>query len=283
MLKKLFYIKIDLKYDLIWITKFIMGAACGKQEDHIRATEKNDLTISKKDMIKIKLSNVREEYRIGTAIGDEKFSRLFKCKNKHTGKHYIAKFFSINSVDSEVLDSFLKEAELLREADHPHIIKVMDIFRDSENATIITEHCKGGELLERLKRDDELNEATIAEYFKQICSAIAYLHSKGIIHRDLRPESVAFLDHDNKSSLKLVEFGSCKYLEKGLTILERIGSPLYMAPEVIFDNYNEKCDIWSLGVILHVMLTGTPPFEGNSEEEIVNNVLHNELSLDGKK
>ena len=260
-----------------------MGATCGKQEEERPRVVETPLELHKKDMVKVKEGNVREFYKIRDELSSEKFSTLFKCQNIATKKRYLAKFFSISEIDEEGLQAFLKEAELLREADHPNIVKVVDIFKDPLNAIIIIEHCKGGELLERVRREEDLTEAQIATYIKEITSAVAYLHSKGIVHRDIRPESFAFLDNEKNSSLKLVDFGNCKHFEKNMAILERVGTPYYMAPEVIFKNYNEKCDTWSIGVILYMLLSGTLPFPGNSEEEIIQNVMTTELTFEGKR
>ena len=257
-----------------------MGAVCGKTSDD---RPKDGFSLEKKNLIKIKTNNIREEYSIGDLIGKDKFATISKCRHKETKKRYIAKTFTINQVDAQILEAFLNEAQLLQDADHPNIMKVIDIFRDSSSAVIVTEYCRGGELLERLQTAEKLSENQVAGYMKQISSAIAYLHSKKIIHRDLRPESISFLHDTPDSCLKITEFGSCKHFEKNLRILERVGCPAFMAPEVISGNYTEKCDVWSMGVMLYLLLSGTLPYVGNSENEIMLNVLNNDISFEGKK
>ena len=260
-----------------------MGASCGKLQDEKESPRKDSLAIHKKDLVKVKRGSVRKFYKIREEVSSEKFSTKFKCQNIKTKKRYLAKFFTVSEVDEAAREAFLKEAKLLQESDHPNIVKVVDIFQDTLNTVIIVEYCKGGELLERVRREEDLTEDQIATYLKEITSAIAYLHSKGIVHRDIRPESFVFLDNERNSSLKLVDFGSCKHFEKDIGMLERIGTPYYMAPEVVFDSYNEKCDIWSIGVILYMLLSGTPPFEGSSEEEIMQSVLTTDLNFKAKR
>lgn len=259
-----------------------MGPSCGKLKSKDRGALKRRLTLEKKDMIQIKEESVHNYYTIGAEISSEHFENVFKCKSILTNKHYYAKIFSSGTMDPDIIKSFLQEVQLLREADHPNIIKVIDIFHDHTNAVVITEQYKGGELLERVQKEDSLNENLIAGYLKQMTSAVSYLHSQGVVHRDLRPESFMFLDNDKASCLKLINFGTCKFFEKDEVLLERIGSPMYMAPEVVFESYNEKCDIWSLGVILYLLLTGKAPFEGDSEEELMQNVMTKELKFKGR-
>lgn len=260
-----------------------MGVVCGKVEKEEKSKNNEDFTINKRDMIRVKTTNIRDDYTIGDKIGNEKFAAIHKCKNKGTGLRSIAKIFSISGVEPKVLEAFIKEAELLREADHPNIIKVLDIYKDSVNAYIITEHCKGGELLERIKEEGSLSENRVANYIKQIVSAVAYLHSKKIIHRDLKLENVIFLSNDQNSCLKIVEFGSCKHFEKNLRVLERVGNPYFMSPEVIIGNFDNKCDVWSIGVMIYVLLSGSQPFVGTTENEIMQSVLSSELLFEGKK
>ncbi|OMJ90441.1 hypothetical protein SteCoe_7137 [Stentor coeruleus] len=260
-----------------------MGTACGKVEKEEIKNNPSEFSINKRDLVRVKTTNIREDYSIGDKIGNEKFATLHKCKNKATGAHYVVKIFSTTGVEPKVLEAFIKEAELLREADHPNIIKVLDIYKDPTNAYIVTEHCKGGELLERIKSEGTLSENKVACFMQQIISSIVYLHSKKIIHRDLRLENIMFLSKEQDSCLKLVEFGSCKHFEKNVRVLERIGNPYFMSPEVIVGNFDSKCDVWSLGIMMYVLLSGSPPFVGSTENEIMQSVLTTELQFEGKK
>ena len=261
-----------------------MGAVCGKLEDEQSgpAPVDADFNIQKRDLVRIKTGNVREHYTIGDKIEDDKFASIFRCKNKETGLRFVAKFYNTSKIEEKVLKSFMKEAKMLQEADHPNIIKVVDIYRDEATAVIITEHCKGGGLLDRIQEENRLTENLVAQYIKQIASALSYLHSRKVVHRDLRPDVCEFVAKDEDSCLKIVDFGSCKHFEKNLRILERVGSPFYMAPEVIIGNYDSKCDVWSLGVIMYFLLSGTPPFTGKSENEIMHSVLSTDLTFESK-
>jgi calcium-dependent protein kinase len=106
-----------------------------------------------------------------------------------------------------------------------------------------------------------------------IAGAVAYCHANNICHRDLKPENCLLLTKDPNSPLKVIDFGlSCAYVDKDrkVDLTQTAGSPYYMAPEILSGHYTEKCDVWSLGVMLYIMLTGIPPFYGNTDPAIYN-------------
>lgn len=134
-------------------------------------------------------------------------------------------------------------------------MKVYEVIEDGDFYHIITELLTGGELLERLSATSSLySESTLALYIQQILSAVSYLHSKRILHRDLKPDNLVFESHSKDALLKLIDFGtSCLYSEVHPGSL--VGTTYYIAPEILTNcQYDEKCDIWSCGVILYMLL-----------------------------
>jgi|Transcript_12858 calcium-dependent protein kinase len=117
----------------------------------------------------------------------------------------------------------------------------------------------------------------------QILSCVSYLHSKGIIHRDLKPENILLEDKNDILNIKLIDFGTAIRNEARGKIKGAIGTAYYIAPEVICGAYDEKCDLWSCGVIMYVLLSGTAPFEGQTDSEIIDNVKNGEYSLSGRQ
>ena len=114
---------------------------------------------------------------------------------------------------------------------------------------------------------------------RQMLSAIKHLHIHGIVHRDLKPENFLLASDESDSEIKLIDFGlSKRFTNKHMHTV--VGTPFYVAPEVLKGDYDNQCDIWSLGVILFILLCGYPPFEGNSNKEIFNHILHQELIFD---
>ena len=119
-----------------------------------------------------------------------------------------------------------------------------------------------------------MSEQDSAFIIRQLLSAITYCHSRGVVHRDLKPENILIdsVSKDGKILIKVIDFGAALFISPNGKITELLGTPYYIAPEVLFGNYNEKCDIWSIGVILYILLSGSPPFNGNSDDDIMNSV-----------
>jgi calcium-dependent protein kinase len=115
---------------------------------------------------------------------------------------------------------------------------------------------------------------------KQVLSAIMYCHNRGIVHRDLKPENILFDSKKVGACLKIIDFGASAKLSADVKLSKRIGTPFYVAPEVLAARYDEKCDIWSLGVILYILLCGYPPFFANSEMEVLKKVKMGTYSFD---
>mmetsp|Transcript_14511 Transcript_14511/g.14121 ORF Transcript_14511/g.14121 Transcript_14511/m.14121 type:complete len:173 (-) Transcript_14511:730-1248(-) len=162
----------------------------------------------------------------------------------------------------------------MMEVDHPNIIKFYETYKDNKYYHIVMEFCDGGELFERLIEIGSFSEKDAALIIKQVLSAIKHLHDKNIAHRDLKPENIIFEDNDtNKMKVKLIDFGLSKIL--GLNkkeMLTKLGTPYYVSPEVLEGSYNKMCDLWAIGVITFILLSGTPPFNGRSELEIFNKI-----------
>jgi len=149
------------------------------------------------------------------------------------------------------------------------------------------EYCSGGELFERLIEEGNFTEQDARIIFKQMIDALNYSHTRKIVHRDLKPENFMFLDKNRDSIIKLIDFGFSKmYEENVLNVMDlklktKCGTAYYMAPEVLTGKYSEKCDIYSLGIILYVLLSGYPPFMGSNDKEILANAANNDVEFNG--
>jgi calcium-dependent protein kinase len=145
------------------------------------------------------------------------------------------------------------------------------------------EHCRGGELFDRIVAAQRFTERHAADIMSQMLSAVKHLHGNGIVHRDLKPENFLMNDQDEDSEVKLIDFGLSKRFSEREEVDRMhtvVGTPYYVAPEVLKGNYDKTCDIWSLGVILFVFLCGYPPFEGDNNKEIFRNVIKQPLTFD---
>ena len=184
------------------------------------------------------------------------------------------------------LKNYKTEIKILSMLDHPNILRLFEVIEDEKNIYLIMELCTGGELLSRMK-NNRYKEREAAKLMEQIVSAVVYCHEKGICHRDLKPHNILFLNENPDSPIKIVDFGISKIFDPSLSFLKEeiddagnkfkkmssvVGTMYFLSPEVLKGNYNEKCDIWSLGIILYILLCGYPPFKGSNEKEIIKKI-----------
>jgi calcium-dependent protein kinase len=171
------------------------------------------------------------------------------------------------------------EFEVLKGVDHPNIIRIFEYFEDEKKLYIIMEKCEGGELYSQLLKLNSFNENQAANILRQLLSAVVYLHERSIVHRDIKPENILLQFKDDMETIKLIDFGVAEYLSASNTLQEPVGTVFYIAPEVLSMNYNEKCDLWSCGVIAYMLMCGSPPFHGKTDVEIVASVKKGEVSF----
>ena len=158
----------------------------------------------------------------------------------------------------------------MKELNHPQVIQLREVFFGSRTVYLVMELCTGGELFEYLSHHASmgLSEASAAKYLREMLSAMAYLHSHNIMHRDLKLENFLFDGKGVDASLKLIDFGLSKHFNTHEVVHQMVGSAYYTAPEVLDGHYDQRCDVWSMGIIAYMLLTGSPPFYGDSSDEI---------------
>lgn len=149
-------------------------------------------------------------------------------------------------------------------------MKLHEFYTDSKFYYLVTELVEGGELFDEIQRRKNFNEETAAEIISQLLSAIVYCHERNIVHRDLKPENILMSPNkEGRYRIKVIDFGTAQSFKKDTKLRSALGTPYYIAPEVLLRNYNEKCDVWSCGVILYILLSGTVPFYGETDTEIL--------------
>ena len=231
-----------------------------------------DINFSRENMIKIKKEPLTNYYKIIKDLGHGSFGSVKLVEHIQLGEIRAMKIVSKKNKSS------LNEIEILKIISHPNIINIYEIYEDSKKYYIMYEFLQGGELFESLTKLGKLNECIAAFVLKQIMNAINYLHSLNIVHRDLKPENIMIIDK-KQLTLKIIDFGGGKILKPGVLEKEIVGTPYYIAPEVLKRNYNEKCDIWSCGVILFILLGGYPPFNGKKREELFDNIINKSVKF----
>lgn len=206
-------------------------------------------------------------------LGRGSFGRVVECEDRITKQRYAVKIIARRSVRSEIsLETFIKEVEVLKELDHPNIMKTHEYFKDDEYFYLVGDLYSGGELFDEIVRRTKFTEKQSILMMRQILSGIAYMHEKGVVHRDLKPENILLEKEKQLDSIKIIDFGLAAYFDVKDHLKDKTGTAYYIAPEVIAGEYNNKCDIWSAGVILYILLSGCPPFFGADEKEILRRV-----------
>ena len=227
-------------------------------------------------------TNPAEDYIKMNFIGEGSFASVYRVKNKYTGDTRAMKVIKKSSSCTDTDDQeIVNEINILKKMDHPNVLKIFEFYSDAESFNLVTEFCSGGELFQEIVDHGPFNENISAYIMYQILSAVNYCHNMNIIHRDIKPENILIFQREANGYplLKICDFGTSKMAEKGATQKKLVGSSYYIAPEVLRKNYNEKCDIWSCGVILYILISGKPPFGGNNDREIMNHVVQGDFDL----
>jgi calcium-dependent protein kinase len=185
--------------------------------------------------------------------------------HRSTKVQYAVKCLDLSLVETEEgLQQLREEIYIMCQLDHPNIVRLEEVYESHSEIYLVQELCIGGELFDRLDEqpDYHYNEAQCARLVKQMLCSVRYIHSKGIIHRDLKLENFLFSSTEPDSELKMIDFGLSKHFKFGEVQHEAVGTPYTVAPEVIRGSYDERCDVWALGVITFLLLSGDPPFGG---------------------
>ena len=252
----------------------------------------DNINFNKETFILKSSGTIAKKYLKIKNISNGTYSKIYLVQNKTDFKLYCCKEILKSKVAD--LTKFKNEINILSRVDHPNIIRLYEIFEDERYISLIMEYCKGGELFKKINeladKDQSFSEKEAVKIFKQLMSAVSYCHSQGICHRDLKPENILFLTKDPDSQIKIIDFGLSKIfgeikpimkgnkVEKNIMSL-RVGTAYYMSPEVLQGNYDNKCDIWACGVILYIMLCGYPPFDGETENEILKAISKKKFSF----
>lgn len=227
------------------------------------------------------LENYFEVEKEELAVGGS--ARIYKAVERSTHVERAVKM--IRKVDATDVGRAVQEVAIMKVLDHPNIAKLFETFQDDDYLYLVMELCSGGDLLDRLLDTGAYNEFQAAVVLRTVLMTLNYMHANGYVHRDIKPENVMFKDARRDvltSALRLVDFGFARKLPDGkegkdkVLMTTKVGSPLYVAPEVIEGEYDERCDIWSCGVLCYVLLCGYPPFIGANDADTLHLIRRGE-------
>jgi len=215
-------------------------------------------------------SSLHDYYEIKEAIGKGKFGLVKSAIHKKSGKKVAVKVMSKSEMTTSDIELQMREIEILKMCQHPHIIRLLDVFENQQTMYIVMELLTGGDLFTYLEeRSFVVSEKRTKIIAHQIATALYYLHSFGVAHRDLKPENILMEDKSDDSDLKIVDFGLSKIIGPSETSLDPFGTLSYVAPEVLLQKpYGKEVDLWSLGIIIYLCLSRVLPFDDEDDREI---------------
>ena len=244
--------------------------------EKLRGVEMN-IPVMQETFIIPKFGDPDKYYKKIKDLGSGSYGSVYQAKNLIMDNIVAIKM--IEKVQENMVDDLeiKNEVNILKSLSHPNIVKIYEFFDTVIYYYIVTEYCKRGELFSYIT--NVYNERQLAVLFYQVFSGLCYLHEKKILHRDLKLENlmVSEVEKDLVTGeeyfwIKIIDFGTAKIFQKNKTEKTIIGSSYYIAPEVLRKKYNEKCDTWSVGVILYMTLAGCAPFDGEDDHEIIKSI-----------
>lgn len=238
----------------------------------------NDLIVNKID------GTPSEYYDIRKKLGEGSYGVVWRVEHKQTGlTRAMKKIIKNQRSKSDSEREIMNEINILKKMDHPNIVKIFEFYNTAEGYYLITEFCSDGELFNEIVDNAPFSEPSAARIMYQIFSAVNYCHKMNIIHRDLKPENILIEKKDGKKyNIKIIDFGTAKLYEKNKSEKKVIGSSYYIAPEVLTENYNQMCDLWSCGVILYILLSGKAPFSGKTDSIILEKIKIGKFNMNIK-
>ncbi|KAJ4772397.1 Calcium-dependent protein kinase [Rhynchospora pubera] len=230
-------------------------------------------------------SDFSSRYSLGQELGRGEFGVTRLCTDNQTGEIYACKAISKRRLRTEA-----DYAEVRREVDimrrvarggvEERVVRLKEAMEDYEFVYLIMELCEGGELFDRIVARGHYSERAAANVFRTIVEVVQLCHEQGVIHRDLKPENFLFANTSEDSPLKAIDFGLSVFFKPGQQFTEVVGSPYYMAPEVLKRCYGPEVDVWSAGVILYILLCGVPPFWAENDEGIAQAIIRGKYTLE---
>ncbi|XP_022739547.1 calcium-dependent protein kinase SK5-like isoform X2 [Durio zibethinus] len=228
--------------------------------------------------------SLTEHYTIGKRLGQGQFGTTYLCIHKPTGQQYACKSIPKRKlICQEDYDDVWREIQIMHHlSEHTHVVRIRGTYEDQLSVHLVMELCEGGELFDRIVKKGHYSEREAAKLIKTIVGVVEACHSLGVMHRDLKPENFLFDTVEENAALKATDFGLSVFYKPGESFSDVVGSPYYVAPEVLRKHYGPEADVWSAGVILYILLSGVPPFWAETEMGIFRQILQGKIDFDSE-
>uniref|UniRef100_A0A8C1FC51 non-specific serine/threonine protein kinase n=1 Tax=Cyprinus carpio carpio TaxID=630221 RepID=A0A8C1FC51_CYPCA len=229
-------------------------------------------------MAVFKQQQVETFYEIGEEVGSGQFAIVKQCREKSSGRDFAAKFIkkrqSVASRRGVLREEIEREVNILQQIHHPNIVMLHDVFENKTDVVLILELVSGGELFDFLAEKESLSEEEATQFIKQILEGVHYLHTRNIAHFDLKPENIMLLDKNAPlPRIKLIDFGLAHKIAEGVEFKNIFGTPEFVAPEIVnYEPLGLEADMWSVGVITYILLSGASPFLGETKQDTLGNI-----------
>ncbi|KAL1545619.1 Calcium-dependent protein kinase 25 [Salvia divinorum] len=232
-------------------------------------------------ILKTKTGHLKQRFDLGDKLGHGQFGTTFLCTERKTGSKFACKSIAKRKlVQKEDLEDVRREIEILHHlSGHDNVVSIQGAYEDAVAVHVVMELCGGGELFDRIVKRGHYSEKKAAELTRTIVGVLEACHSMGVMHRDVKPENFLFVNGAEDSAMKIIDFGLSVFFKPGQVLSDVVGSPYYVAPEVLCKRYGAEADVWSAGVIVYILLCGVPPFWGETEQEIFKEVLYGEIDF----
>ena len=242
-------------------------------------SEEEEKKISKR-ISKTKNVDIRKNYEFISMLGNGNFGkvRLYRDK-KQKDLLFAIKTLKKENLTNNYFEQIKNEVNILSNLDHPNIVKYFGVYEDECYIHILMEYLKGYDLYKiiALKKYTDFDEKDICEIIYQLLQALSFIHNQNIVHRDIKPENILFASKKDYSTLKLIDFGLSTYLNKCKNI---VGTPYYMSPEMIDGQSYPQSDIWSIGVIVYLSLTGKYPFDSADNKDLFEFIKKKQINIE---
>ncbi|KAJ5068205.1 serine/threonine-protein kinase fhke-related [Anaeramoeba ignava] len=233
-------------------------------------------------------TTILEHYEIKQQLGVGKFAIVRLGIKRETGEKFAVKIIDKKKCFNEQSarsgrDKMMDEVNVLKRIKHENIVCITEIYNTDNYIFLVLELCTGGELFDKIIAKGKYTEEESRQVTKQILSVVKYLHNQNIAHRDLKPENILLVSQDDDTNIKVADFGLSRFFSDSDKLVTFAGTPQYLAPEVIRsanrDGYGKACDMWSVGVILYILITGYMPFASENQNQLLNQILNGEVEF----
>ncbi|KAJ9537325.1 hypothetical protein OSB04_030058 [Centaurea solstitialis] len=225
--------------------------------------------------------DIGQRYNLGRELGRGEFGVTYLCTDLDSGERFACKSILKKKLRTSIdIEDVRREVEIMKHLPkHLNIVALRDTYEDNHAVHIVMELCEGGELFDRIVARGHYTERAAAAIMRTIVEVVQICHMHGVMHRDLKPENFLFANKKETAALKAIDFGLSVFFKPGEVFKEIVGSPWYMAPEVLKRNYGPEVDVWSAGVILYILLCGVPPFWAETEQGVAQAIIRAVLDL----